>query len=56
MPSCQDLPIFEQLAVLSETALWHHYMPFCSKSESVARVTHSEIVGYFCVSVKLVSR
>lgn len=33
MEGVQDIPIFEQLAVLYEVALFNQWMPFCSQSD-----------------------
>ncbi len=54
--SQDNLPIFEQLAVLNEVKLWHIYMPFCNKSELVTKVNETELVGYFNISLKLLTR
>jgi hypothetical protein len=51
-----DVPIFEQMAVLKEAALLKHYVPFCSDSSVVHKVSETEVLGYFNVNMFPTSR
>lgn len=52
----QELPVFEQMSVINEVDLYKEWVPFCSESCIVDRVTPSELVAYFNINVKLLSR
>jgi len=52
----QELPVFEQMAVINEVDLYHEWVPFCSHSGIVDRVNPSELVAYFNINMKLLSR
>lgn len=51
-----DLPIFEQLAVIHEVDLFRDWVPFCSKSELVTKMGHTELAAYFKISAPFMSR
>ena len=43
----EDAPIFEQICVLKEVDLHHHWTPFCSSSLNLADVDKLDVVGWF---------
>jgi hypothetical protein len=48
-----DVPLFEQLAVLREVELYHYWAPFCSGSRNLAQLGNIDMIGYlFCGSTK----
>lgn len=51
-----DLPFFEQLAVINEVDLFKEWVPFCSSSSLVKRVGNAELVAHFCLSFPFFSR
>ena len=51
-----DLPIFEQLAVINEVDLFSEWMPFCSKSTLVAKMGRTEVAAYLKISAPFMSR
>ncbi len=51
-----DLPLFEQCAVIHEVDLFKEWVPFCSDSHLVEKLGHAELFLYLCVSPLFVSR
>jgi len=51
-----NLPLFEQLAVINEVDLFKEWIPFCDRSTTVTRLGQAEIVAYFGVFVPPLSR
>lgn len=51
-----NLPMFEQLAVIHEVDLFHEWVPFCDASSCIEKVGPSEIVAYLNVSLPPISR
>ena len=41
-----DLPLFEQMAVLHEIDLYHEWAPFCTDSVLVDKIGKAELYGY----------
>ena len=52
----ENLPIFEQLAVIHEVDFFRDWVPFCSKSSMVAKMSHTELAAYFKISAPFMSR
>ena len=46
----EDLPLFEQLAVIYEVPLFHEWVPFCSSSTLVAQLTHTELIAHNAIT------
>mmetsp|Transcript_1827 Transcript_1827/g.3271 ORF Transcript_1827/g.3271 Transcript_1827/m.3271 type:complete len:407 (-) Transcript_1827:243-1463(-) len=44
MEAEQDVPVFEQMAVLNEAELYSEWIPFCSSSKLVKKISHTEQV------------
>jgi hypothetical protein len=40
-----DLPMFEQLAVIHEVDLFHEWVPFCSTSRTVTKLSPVELIA-----------
>lgn len=51
-----NLPFFEQLAVINEIDLFSEWVPFCHSSEELHRVGPAELLAHFHVSLGLFSR
>jgi hypothetical protein len=51
-----NLPMFEQLAVIHEVDLFHEWVPFCDASSCVEKIGPSEIVAHLNVSLPPISR
>jgi hypothetical protein len=51
-----NLPMFEQLAVIHEVDLFHEWVPFCDASSCVEKIGPSEIVAHLSVSLPPISR
>ena len=45
-----DIPVMEQMAVVYEVEWFKLWIPFCSDSRLIARVSHTELVAYTCIS------
>jgi hypothetical protein len=45
MEGVQDIPIFEQLAVLYEVSLFNQWMPFCSQSELLQQICETSLAS-----------
>lgn len=52
----EDLPLFEQTAVIHEVDLFHEWVPFCNESKLIEKVGKAELFPYFCVGVTGFSR
>lgn len=46
----EDLPLFEQLAVIYEVPLFTEWVPFCSSSTLVAQLTHTELIAHNAIT------
>jgi hypothetical protein len=51
-----NLPLFEQLAVIHEVDLFHEWLPFCNASSCIEKVGPSEIVAYLSVNLPPITR
>jgi len=51
-----DLPVFEQMAVIHEIDLYHTWAPFCTKSVMVDKIGKAELYGYLRVGLPVFSR
>eukprot|EP01032_Pedospumella_encystans_P032587 gene32587-36793_t len=51
-----DLPLFEQMAVLHEIDLYKEWAPFCTSSVMVDKIGNAELFGYLCVGLPMFSR
>jgi hypothetical protein len=51
-----NLPLFEQLAVIHEVDLFHEWMPFCNASSCIEKIGPSEIVAYLSVNLPPITR
>lgn len=51
-----ELPLFEQCAVIHEVGLFHEWIPFCRESRLVEKLGNAELIMYLCVSPLLLSR
>lgn len=40
-----DLPMFEQLAVIHEVDLFHEWIPFCSTSRTITKLSPVELIA-----------
>jgi len=47
----KDCPLFEQICVLKEVDLHHHWSPFCSSSLTIADLDKLDVVGWFMVGL-----
>ena len=47
----KDCPLFEQLCVLKEVDLHHHWTPFCSSSMTIADIDKLDVVGWFMMGI-----
>jgi len=52
----KGVPIFEQLCVMKETDLYHHWAPFCSESKLLAKLSKVEVVSYMDVNLPFAKR
>lgn len=52
----EDLPLFEQLAVMYEFELYKNWIPFFDDSQLLLKLAEADIISYFNVTVPLVSR
>ena len=52
----ENLPIFEQLAVIHEVDYFRDWVPFCSKSQLITKMSHTEMAAYFKISAPFMSR
>jgi hypothetical protein len=41
-----DVPLFEQLSILREVDLWHHWAPFCTDSRNLAQLGNVDMIGW----------
>ncbi len=41
----EELPYFEQLAVIHEVDLYKEWVPFCSESTTIDKLAHAELVA-----------
>jgi hypothetical protein len=41
-----DLPVFEQCAVIHEVDLFHQWIPFCCESVNISKIGNAELVAY----------
>jgi hypothetical protein len=53
MEGVQEIPIFEQLAVLYEVSLFNQWMPFCSHSELLQQICESCLPACLSLSLSL---
>lgn len=44
--SQENLPLFEQLAVIRELQLYKEWVPFCSKSEMLHEISHTDMIAF----------
>ena len=44
-----QLPLFEQMAVIRELPLYCEWMPFCSKSSLIEEIEHHDLISYLNV-------
>ena len=44
--SQENLPLFEQLAVIRELQLYKEWVPFCDKSEKLHEVARTDVIAY----------
>ncbi len=51
-----NLPFFEQLAVLNEIDMFREWVPFCHSSDMLHRIGHAELIAHFHISLGLFSR
>jgi hypothetical protein len=51
-----DLPLFEQCAVINEFDLFQEWIPFCAESKRLTKMGPSELVGYLRMSFTALSR
>ena len=51
-----DLPLFEQCAVIHEVDLFKEWVPFCSDSRLIEKIGRAELIFYLCVSPLMISR
>lgn len=51
-----NLPFFEQLAVINEIDLFTQWVPFCSSAEVLKRIGKAELLAHFSLSFPMISR
>lgn len=44
--SQENLPLFEQLSVIRELQLYKEWVPFCSKSEMLHEISHTDMIAF----------
>lgn len=49
MEGIQEIPIFEQLAVLYEVALFNQWMPFCTQSELLQQISNKLFYFFYFI-------
>mmetsp|Transcript_8235 Transcript_8235/g.8399 ORF Transcript_8235/g.8399 Transcript_8235/m.8399 type:complete len:841 (+) Transcript_8235:183-2705(+) len=54
--SREDLPLFEQLAVVHEVDLYPTWVPFCNYGKMLTKITHSDLIAHFSISMLMFSR
>ena len=45
-----DVPVMEQMAVVYEVEWFKLWIPFCSDSRLISRISHTELIAYACIS------
>lgn len=56
MEGTLDLPLFEQCATIHEVDLFREWLPFCSNSKTIEKLSPSELIAYICLSVPPIAR
>ena len=51
-----EMPLFEQLAVINEVGLFKEWMPFCSNSSLVDKLGQAELVAYMHLFIPPIQR
>jgi hypothetical protein len=54
--SRDDLPFFEQIAVVYEADLYPSWVPFCNEGEIIAKVSHADLVALVNLKGPMFSR
>ena len=52
----ENLPFFEQLAVINEIDLFTDWVPFCSSAQVLKRIGRAELLAHFSLSFPMFSR
>lgn len=52
----EDLPLFEQCAVIHEVDLFHEWVPFCRESITVDKIGKAELIPYINIGIPGMSR
>jgi hypothetical protein len=52
----EDMPIFEQAAVIHELGLFKNWMPFCSESKMIRKTGPAEMIGYINIFIPPLNR
>ncbi|OQR94905.1 transmembrane protein, partial [Thraustotheca clavata] len=53
---CEGVDIFNALAVIRETDLFHLWAPFCNRSELLANLGRVELIAYMSLAIPLMQR
>lgn len=51
-----DLPLFEQCAVIHEVDLFHEWVPFCRESQTIEKIGKAELFPYINIGIPGLSR
>lgn len=51
-----DLPLFEQLAVVTEIDMYKTWVPFCNRSSLIKRIGPGELAGHFKLTLPFLAR
>eukprot|EP00607_Mallomonas_marina_P004429 CAMPEP_0182437448 /NCGR_PEP_ID=MMETSP1167-20130531/85057_1 /TAXON_ID=2988 /ORGANISM="Mallomonas Sp, Strain CCMP3275" /LENGTH=347 /DNA_ID=CAMNT_0024630377 /DNA_START=618 /DNA_END=1661 /DNA_ORIENTATION=- len=54
--SREDLPLFEQLAVVHEVDLYPTWVPFCSHADTLTKLGHADLIAHFEIQIAMMSR
>ncbi|KAF0684060.1 Aste57867_23981 [Aphanomyces stellatus] len=53
---CEGVDVFNTLAVVRETDLFHQWVPFCNKATLLANLARVELVTYVSIAIPLMQR